>query len=38
MAVYSNILFYNVNPLGLFTTTTGGTTVYTGPATATGVA
>lgn len=37
MAVY-DVNFYNVNPSGLFSTTIGGTTVYTGPGTPAGLA
>ncbi len=38
MATYSNIHFYDIDPFGVFSTTTGGTANYTGPALATGTA
>ena len=38
MAIFSNIRFYNFNPVGNFSTTVGGTTAYSGPATAVGKA
>ncbi len=38
MPVYSDIRFYDLNPLGFFSTTVGGTTIYTGPDTPAGVA
>ena len=38
MAVYSDIFFYDVDPASIFSTTTGATSTYTGPATADGTA
>jgi hypothetical protein len=38
MATYSNIHFYDIDPFGVFSTTTGETANYTGPALATGTA